>query len=286
MLREVVQHLELEPGLVVLDGTVGGGGHSRKILDEIGPAGRLIGLDRDASMLVKAQTVLQNPNVILVHQSYADARSVLDQLGLDRVDRILVDLGLSSDQLADQSRGFSFESAGPLDMRFDATNGQPAWQLLADWDEAFITSVLDEFGEEPHSRRIAAAIVEHRAKEPIRTARDLAKVVRRVVGSKGPRDRDPATRTFQALRIAVNRELEQLTEALHDTFPLCLKSGGLLAVISFHSLEDRLVKEAFRERVTWAELTPKPIEPTPAEVRFNPRSRSAKLRIARRAGAP
>jgi 16S rRNA (cytosine1402-N4)-methyltransferase len=282
MLREVLQHLALQPGLVVLDGTVGGGGHSRKILEAIGPEGRLIGLDRDAGMLTKANTVLGGAHVILVHDSYAQARTVLDRLGIERVDRILVDLGLSSDQLADASRGFSFDATGPLDLRFDVTTGKPAWKRLAEWDEAELQNILLEYGEEPHNRRIAAAIVAQRADQPIRTARDLAELVARVVGSKGNRDRHPATRTFQALRIAVNRELDQLTEALHTTFPACLKTGGLLVVISFHSLEDRLVKEAFRERSTLENLTPKPLEPLPAEVRFNPRSRSAKLRVARR----
>lgn len=280
MVREVLAQLAPEPGQTVVDGTVGGGGHSQKLLDAIGPAGRLIGLDRDAEMLSRARATLPASNVTLVHESYANLRAVLDQLGIGRVDRILLDLGLSSDQLADEARGFSFEASGPLDLRFDAEEGLPAWQLLNEWDVASLETVLKDFGEEPHSRQIAAAIVAQRAHAPIRTARDLANLVTQVVGrSRG--DRHPATRTFQALRIAVNHELEQVQQALGAAFPACLQVGGLLAILTFHSLEDRLVKDAFRDRSTWASLTPKPIEPTPAEVRFNPRSRSAKLRVAK-----
>jgi 16S rRNA (cytosine1402-N4)-methyltransferase len=280
MVREVLQQLALEPGQTVVDGTVGGGGHSQKILEAIGPTGRLIGLDRDATMLNLARTVLSAPNVTLIQNSYSQLRSVLDPLGIERVDRIFVDLGLSSDQLADDARGFSFDASGPLDLRFNTDEGRPAWKLLAERDEAALQTMLAELGEEPHSRRIAAAIVGQRARQPIRTARDLADLVIQVAGGER-RERHPATRTFQALRIAVNRELDHIQQALAATFPVCLRVGGLLAVITFHSLEDRLVKDAFRDRSTWETLTPKPMEPTPAEVRFNPRSRSAKLRVAR-----
>jgi 16S rRNA (cytosine1402-N4)-methyltransferase len=226
--------------------------------------------------------VLTADNVALVHDSYENLRGVLDRAGLAHVDRILVDLGLSSDQLADDARGFSFEATGPLDLRFNTQEGKPAWQRLAEWDVETLTTVLTDFGEEPHSRKIAAAIVSQRAEYPIRTARDLADLVTQTVGGGHRPDRHVATRTFQALRIAINRELEHVQRGLETTFPACLPAGGLLAVIAFHSLEDRLVKEAFRNRSTWENLTPKPIEPTPAEVRFNPRSRSAKLRVARR----
>lgn len=282
MVREVMAQLAFQPGLLVVDGTVGGGGHSQTILNEIGPTGLLIGLDRDAEMLARAKSVLPGSNVTLVQSSFAQLRAVLDDFGLARVDRILVDLGLSSDQLADDARGFSFDAAGPLDLRFNTAEDRPACELLAEWDEAQLIEILTEFGEEPRARQIAAAIVTQRTRRPIRTARELADLVAQVVGQHARRDRHPATRTFQALRIAVNRELDHVRKALSTTFPACLSPGGLLAVITFHSLEDRLVKEAFRDRATWENLTAKPIEPTPAEVRFNPRSRSAKLRVARR----
>uniref|UniRef100_A0A7C4LNK8 Ribosomal RNA small subunit methyltransferase H n=1 Tax=Schlesneria paludicola TaxID=360056 RepID=A0A7C4LNK8_9PLAN len=281
MVREVLQALALEPGLTVVDGTVGGGGHSARILECLGAHGRLIGLDRDASMLERARSVLPAGNVTLVHASYADLRAVLDQLALAAVDRIFVDLGLSSDQLADESRGFSFDAEGPLDMRYDVSVGRPAWQWLAECDQAALQQILEEYGEEPHSRRIAAAIVSHRRQHPVQSARDLSQLIVRTIGGAG-RDRHPATRTFQALRIAVNQELQHVSRALKETFPACLTAGGLLAVLTFHSLEDRIVKQAFRDRTVWQELTPKPLEPSPAEVRVNPRSRSARLRVARR----
>jgi 16S rRNA (cytosine1402-N4)-methyltransferase len=282
LLREVLAQLELRPGLRVVDGTVGGGGHSRKILQAIGPDGLLIGLDRDASMLARTKAVLDAPNVALIQRSYADLRDALDDLHIDRVDRILVDLGLSSDQLADDIRGFRFDAPGPLDLRFDSQAGQPAWQLLEQCDAAELAGILTDFGEEPHARAIASAIVAQRSRKPVRTAQELAELVEHVAGPRARRDRHPATRTFQALRIAVNRELDHVQRALTTTFPACLAPGGILAVISFHSLEDRLVKTAFRDRTVWENMTPKPIEPTPAEARFNPRSRSAKLRVARR----
>lgn len=281
LLREVLRGLELSPGLAVVDGTVGGGGHSRKILDAIGPDGRLLGLDRDPEMLDRARGVVAGDNVRLVHRSYADLEVVLQELGWSPVDRILVDLGLSSDQLAAGHRGFSFHAEGLLDLRFDSQQGEPAWQLLQRLSEAELATLFHDYGEEPHARAIAAAIVRQRALQPIRTAAGLSQLVEQTVKG-GRRDRHPATRVFQALRIAANRELDELSRALDDTFPRCLTPGGLLAVITFHSLEDRLVKDAFRRGEVWDNRTPKPIEPTPAEVRVNPRSRSAKLRIARR----
>jgi 16S rRNA (cytosine1402-N4)-methyltransferase len=205
---------------------------------------------------------------------------VLAELAWPPVDRILVDLGLSSDQLAADHRGFSFQATGLLDLRFDSQQGEPAWQWLERLSEAELATLFTDYGEEPHAKLIAAAIVKLRASQPVRTASELAQLVEQTV--KGSRDRDPATRAFQALRIAVNRELDELAQALDVTFPQCLAAGGLLAVITFHSLEDRLVKDAFRRRDVWENCTPKPVEPTPTEVRVNPRSRSAKLRIAQR----
>jgi 16S rRNA (cytosine1402-N4)-methyltransferase len=281
LLREVLRHLQLRPGLLVVDGTVGGGGHSRGLVDAIGPAGRLIGLDRDASMLERARNALPDASVTLIHDSYVHLRRVLDGLQVEGVDRILVDLGLSSDQLADAERGFSFDAPGPLDLRFDTSQGEPAWRLLMTWNVDALEQVLREYGEEPLARRIAERLVTQRETLPIRTARDLATLVSQAYGLKAESGRHPATRAFQALRIAVNCELDAVETAVNETFPACLNPGGLLAVITFHSLEDRLVKEAFRNRNVWEPVTDKPVAPTPQEVRFNPRSRSAKLRVAR-----
>jgi 16S rRNA (cytosine1402-N4)-methyltransferase len=200
------------------------------------------------------------------------------------VDAVLLDLGLSSDQLADDTRGFSFEAGGELDLRFNPDEGEPAWQLLARLRENEIADLIYQFGEERFSRRIARKIIEQRSHRPIRTAAELADLVRRCVPRSADRI-DPATRTFQALRIAVNRELESLDLAL-QRIPDRLKPGGRLAIISFHSLEDRRVKEAFRSDSRLTPLTKKPIRPTENEARTNPRSRSAKLRVAARTSDP
>ncbi len=207
---------------------------------------------------------------------------MLAQLEIPAVDGIVLDLGLSSDQLDDAERGFSFDSDGPLDLRFDTDSGEPAWRLVERLEATELANLIFEYGEERHSRRIARNIVERRAIEPIRTARQLAEIVRRSV-PRGPDARriDPATRTFQALRIAVNDELGSLRTAL-EKFPGCLRVGGRLAVISFHSLEDRMVKTAFRDDPRYEVLTRKPLRPGEAEIERNPRARSAKLRVAQR----
>src|SRR5213075_2739386 len=205
---------------------------------------------------------------------------VLDSLGIDAVDAVLLDLGLSSDQLADDERGFSFESSGPLDLRFNREEGESAASLIGRLPERELADVIYQYGEERLSRRIARRIVELRAERPIRTAAELADIVRRCV----PRSKDridPATRTFQALRIAVNRELESLDLAL-QRLPDRLRQGGRLAIISFHSLEDRRVKEAFRGDPRLKPLTKKPVRASEEEMFRNPRSRSAKLRVAER----
>jgi 16S rRNA (cytosine1402-N4)-methyltransferase len=211
--------------------------------------------------------------------NFCDLPEILVELGVEAVDGILLDLGLSSDQLADSERGFSFSATGPLDLRFDPTRGKPAWRMLQRISAEHLADLIYQYGEERYSRRIARAIVERRQDEPIETAADLAELVRRCV----PRSRhdriDPATRTFQALRIAVNDELKSLEIALRR-LPDCLRPGGRLAVISFHSLEDRRVKEAFRDDQRLTVLTRKPLTPSDAETAVNPRSRSAKLRIA------
>jgi 16S rRNA (cytosine1402-N4)-methyltransferase len=282
LLREVLAGLELRPGLVAVDGTFGGGGHGAAILERIGPSGRLIGLDRDPAAIARQADRWAGRPVELRAASYIELPAVLRELGLTRVDRILVDLGLSSDQLADDARGFSFHASGPLDLRFDPHSGMSAADWLMLVGEPELVRVLTEYGEEPAAKKLAAAILSERIKSPIRTAEQLAQLVERVLGAAAAREKHPATRVFQALRIAVNEELRHVEQGVNNVFLDCLAPGGVLGVITFHSLEDRLVKEAFRRSAVWENLTAKPIGPTPAEERVNPRSRSAKLRLARR----
>lgn len=283
MLREVLQQLDLHPGLVVADGTVGAGGHSQKIWERIQPGGRLIGTDRDAMMLRWAREALPDPAVILQQGSYVELPTVLAGLELDGVDRFLLDLGLSSDQLEDRERGFSFRAEGPLDLRFDTRQGLSAADYLATATAEQLADDFHNFGEEHHSRKIASYLVEHRGQSPVRTAKELADAVTACLGNKASNsERHPATRVFQALRIAVNAELQHVQQGVEEIGPQIVRPGGLMAVITFHSLEDRLVKQAFRDKRIWEDLTPKPLVASPAEVRINPRSRSAKLRVARR----
>lgn len=283
MLREVLQQLDLRPGLVVADGTVGAGGHSKKIWERIQPGGRLIGIDRDDMMLRWAREALPDPAVILHQGSYVELPTVLAGLELNGVDRFLLDLGLSSDQLEDRERGFSFRAEGPLDLRFDVRQGLSAADYLATATAEQLADDFHNFGEEHHSRLIASYLVEHRSQSPVRTAKELADAVTACLGHKASNsERHPATRVFQALRIAVNAELQHVQQGVETIGPQIVRPGGLMAVITFHSLEDRLVKQAFRDKQIWEDLTPKPLVASPAEVRINPRSRSAKLRVARR----
>jgi 16S rRNA (cytosine1402-N4)-methyltransferase len=234
-------------------------------------------------MLALAGEVLTEPDVTLRQASYLDLPSVLQELGWTGVDRILVDLGLSSDQLADVSSGFSFHSGTELDMRFDRTQGLSAADLLATVSVEELERIFREFGEEPLSRPIADYVITQRTIQPIRTGVELANAVKACLpGWLRDGHSHPATRVFQALRIAVNDELGHVRRAVDDVFPASLNPGGILGVISFHSLEDRIVKQALKNSPEWDVLTPKPIAPRPAEVRFNPRSRSAKLRLARK----
>lgn len=283
LLREVLHGLELTPGLRVVDGTVGGGGHSVEILPRIQPGGQLLGLDRDPLMIDLAGKKLQGDDVTLRQSSYVELPRILQELGWSGADRILVDLGFSSDQLRDESRSFSFHAAGDLDLRFDPTQGISAAELLATASVEELTQIFTEFGEEPQARRIAEFLVKSRSSTPIHAGTALASAVVSALRVR-PQERDthPATRVFQALRIAVNQELDHVRRALETEFPRCLSPGGILAVITFHSLEDRIVKQTLKNSLVWENLTPKPLAPTPAEVRFNPRSRSAKLRLARK----
>jgi len=288
LVREVVEYLDVAPEQIVVDGTVGAGGHSRILLEHLGPAGKLIGLDRDPTMLARASSALADPRCILKPASYAQLPEILDQLGIGQVDRVLLDLGLSSDQLADRTRGFSFQDAGPLDMRFDTSQGATAADLLATLGEDELSDLIYRFGEEPANRSIARAIIDRRASDPIRTAADLVEAVAAAHSRSGSHrtEKHPATRVFQALRIAVNHELEHLQTFLTTFLPKRLNAGGRVVIITFHSLEDRLVKDAFRDHDLWQNLTRKPVTPRSAEQRMNPRCRTAKLRAAVRTKTP
>lgn len=281
-LDEVIEWLQPSPGGVFVDGTLGGGGHTRALAERVGPQGLVLSFDRDPAALAAAEQNLRGMPIKLVEANFAELPDVLRQLEIPAVDGAVLDLGLSSDQLADRQRGFSFDVDGPLDLRFNPHLGRPAWQLLERMGAEELADLIYQFGEERFSRRIARKIVERRRIRPVRTAAELASLVRSCVPKPKGRDRiDPATRTFQALRIAVNEELASLDAALKE-FPSCLRPGGRLAVISFHSLEDRRVKEAFRDDPRYHALTRKPIRPSEEEIARNPRARSAKLRVATR----
>jgi len=297
LVDEVVGWLVTQEGAtaVIVDGTVGGGGHTLALARRIGPSGRVIGLDRDPAMLALAHAAVNAASqavghplpVALVHAAYDEVRQVLDELGIDQVEGVLLDLGLSSDQLAAEDRGFSFMADGPLDMRFDSSEGGPtAADLINRLPEPELAGVFFDFGEERFSRRISRRIVEARRVRPIRTTGELAEIVRRSVPPKarhGPIN--PSTRVFQALRIAVNQELDHL-DAMLKLIPDLLAPGGRAAIISFHSLEDRRVKWAYKQNSKLTVLTKKPVTPTAQEVAVNPRARSAKLRVVERCPNP
>lgn len=285
---ETVGMLAPAQGGLFVDCTVGLGGHARALLEA--GATRLLGLDRDRTALDRARVTLApwQDRVTLVHADYRDLETVLDAHGVDAMDGALADLGVSSLQLDTPGRGFSFQRDEPLDMRMDSTTGETAAERLAAVPEGELADLIFQFGEERFSRRIARRIVEERARAPIETTSRLAAIVRRAIPSRGYSRIDPATRTFQALRIWVNRELDGL-DAFLATAVRRLRAGARLAVITFHSLEDRIVKHTFRAlaqgdaRVVTV-LTKKPIVPGPEEVERNPRARSAKLRVAERLG--
>ena len=284
--REALSFLALRPGDRVVDGTLGGGGHTRLLAEAVGPTGLVIAIDRDPAAIAAGAEALAGLPVRFAQANFRDIPEVLDALSIDTVDAVLLDVGLSSDQLADASRGFSFDAEGPLDLRFDTTEGEPAWRLVNRLRPETLADILFEFGEERHSRRIARRVAAEREKEPIRTARQFARIVTSAIPKQYPPPRiHPATRSFQALRIAVNEELKSLRIAL-ERVPSRLSPGGRMVVISFHSLEDRLVKQAFRSVQVWECLTRSPVEAAEDEVARNPRSRSARLRAARRLPLP
>jgi 16S rRNA (cytosine1402-N4)-methyltransferase len=271
------------PGETWVDATVGGGGHTALIAAAVQPNGRVIGLDQDPGMLAAAAPRLVGLPVTLVPANFDQLFEVLAGQGIESVDGVFADLGFSSDQMNDPARGLSFKAEGPLDMRLNPTAGQSAADLVNTLSESALADVIYEFGEERYSRRVAKRIVERRKEKLLETTADLADVVRRAAPRSG--GIDPATRTFQALRIAVNDELGALDRLL-ALLPKVVKPGGRVGIISFHSLEDRRVKQAFKVAAVWQPVTKKPVEAGDAEVAANPRARSAKLRVAVRVGSP
>jgi len=284
LVNEVIAHLRLKRGYTVLDATLGCAGHARLILDIIKPDGRLIGIDRDAKALREASDrLVQYKDIItLVQGNFCDIDLILDECGVRKLDAALFDLGISSFQLGDSTRGFSFEREGFLDMRMDQTKGLSAFDVVNKYSKSELERVIRELGEERHYRKIVRRIVDEREKCPIRRTTELSDLIKRTVGRYYRKERiHPATRTFQALRIEVNKELKNIDKVLENITSV-LKPGGRIVVISFHSLEDRIVKHRFRDLGKKGEgrvITKKPIIAEDTEKKNNPRSRSAKLRV-------
>lgn len=287
LLAEVIAALAPRSGGCYLDATVGGGGHALAVLQAAQPGGVLLGIDADpAALAATAERLAEaglSQQAVLRHGSFADLAALATEAGFAAVDGILFDLGVSSYQLDTPERGFSFAADGPLDMRLDPTQGPTAADLVNRLSERELADIIFQYGEEHAARRVARAIVERRRSQPFQSTADLAAVVARAVGGRHGRIH-PATRTFQALRIAVNHELDRLAAALPQAVAL-LALGGKLAVISFHSLEDRIVKQFLRaeaagEAPRLAIITKKPVVASDTEVAANPRARSAKLRVA------
>ncbi len=299
LLDETLERLSVLPDGRYIDGTLGSGGHAEGVLRAAGSGARLLGIDRDQEALVRSEVRLKgwSDQCVLAHGDFRHMAEIARENGFSTVDGILMDVGVSSDQLATAGRGFSFMADGPLDMRMDASQGQTAAQLLAEIDEGSLSRVIRDFGEDHAARRIARAIVRAREEAPIETTAQLAATIERAVGRRGRLH--PATRTFQALRIWVNDELGALQDGLEGALGL-LGKGGRMAVISFHSLEDRIVKRFFASHVgreisleaggsEWRGERPrmslvnrKPIQASENECIENPRARSAKLRVAMR----
>jgi 16S rRNA (cytosine1402-N4)-methyltransferase len=299
---EVLEFLRPKAGGIYLDGTLGGAGHARLVLEHSNPDGRLIGLDRDPGALLKAAEVLApfGDRVVLQHRNFSEAAEVLAELGIDGVDGLLLDLGVSSHQLDTVERGFSFRNDAPLDMRMDPTTGETVAEVLSELPAEELARIFREFGEERWAGRIARRIVKMRQQAPLKTTLQLADLVRETVpGGKVPGRIHPATRVFQALRIYVNQELEHVAVGVRAAIGL-LKPEGCLVVISFQSLEDRIVKRIFRDEVRTCTcpprlplcvcrtrprvklLTRKALRASENEIAQNPRSRSAVLRAVRR----
>ncbi len=301
LLTEAVAALAIRANGVYVDATFGRGGHSRAILAALGPEGRLIALDRDLQAIAEGQVLAHSdPRFQIVHAPFSRLAETLQAMGMTQVDGILLDIGVSSPQIDQTERGFSFRGDAPLDMRMDTTTGMSAAQWLALASETEIAEVVRDYGEERFARRVAKAIVEARQQEPLLRTRQLAEICQRAVRTREP-GQDPATRTFQAVRIYINRELEELAEVLPQALA-ALGPGGRLAVISFHSLEDRQVKQFMRTEAQGPQIpaeVPMPAHLLPQgrltlvgkamrasaeELRRNPRARSAVLRVAERRG--
>ncbi|MBR6205700.1 MAG: 16S rRNA (cytosine(1402)-N(4))-methyltransferase RsmH [Oscillospiraceae bacterium] len=301
MLRECIEGLAIRPDGVYLDGTLGRGGHSEAIARRL-TEGRLIGIDRDPQAIREAGARLApfGDRVTLVHGRFSELKRILGELGIAAVDGMLFDLGVSSPQLDDAARGFSYRTDAPLDMRMDPGAGLTAFQIVNEWPADRLKKILYEYGEERYAPAVAAAICRSRKDAPVQTTLQLAEIVRRALPPQALREKQhPAKRTFQAIRIAVNDELTEVAEMM-DAAPDLLNEGGRLCVISFHSLEDRIVKNAIASREkgctcprefpvcvcgfkqTLRSVTRKPIQPTEEETEANPRARSARLRIAQR----
>lgn len=297
LLAEAVDALAIRPDGTYIDGTFGRGGHSQAILDRLGEQGCLLGFDKDAEAVAAARERFKgDKRFSMVHGSFTRIAEVVRELGLDRrVDGLLLDLGVSSPQLDDAGRGFSFMQDGPLDMRMDQTNGISAADWLNAVEEDELSRVIKEYGEERFARRIARAIVQARAEGPLRRTGQLAALIERAVPKRDPH-KHPATRTFQAIRIYINRELDDLRQCLRDSLDV-LAQGARLVVISFHSLEDRLVKHFLRDQARGERLPKgvpvqheevrgkvrivgKPVRPGDDEIKVNPRARSAIMRVA------
>jgi 16S rRNA (cytosine1402-N4)-methyltransferase len=301
MLKEVLALLECKPGGIYVDATIGLGGHARGILGKILPGGVFIGIDRDKESLEKATALLKpfSNSYRLFHDNFKNLPLILNNLAMDPVDGILLDLGVSSYQLLTPERGFSFQVDGVLDMRMDRTQQWTAADLINNMPESELADLIYRYGEERMSRRIAASIVRERKKAPITRSLQLAQIISRAFKVQGHQGIHPATRTFQALRIAVNEELKGLEQFFTDAFDF-LKPGGRMVAIAFHSLEDRIVKRAFRKlsghcvcdappelcvcprQASASLLTPRPITPGHEELAANPRARSARLRALER----
>ncbi|MHB8717442.1 MAG: 16S rRNA (cytosine(1402)-N(4))-methyltransferase RsmH [Candidatus Dormibacteria bacterium] len=301
LLNPLIENLQPRPGQVYVDGTLGAGGYTAALLQRIRPGGRVLAIDRDAAAVAAARRRFsRHPEVTTVHGDFAVMDSLAHAAGIDAADGVVLDLGISSTQLDDASRGFSFQSDGPLDMRMDPSNGITAADLLNTWSETDLAALIREYGEERFARAIAAAIVAERRATPLASTAQLRVLVERTIPRHmWPKRIHPATRTFQALRIEVNSELESLTTGLQAAISI-LRPGGRLGVVSFHSLEDTIVKNSLHvaaqnclcppqqthctcaHRATLLLLGRKAIKPGAAELAANPRSRSARLRVAER----
>ena len=299
LLNECIENLNIKPDGIYVDGTLGLGGHSEQILKRL-TTGRLIGIDRDESAIRRTGERLKDysDKMTLVHGNFCDVAQILNGLGIAGVDGMLFDLGVSSPQLDESERGFSYMLDAPLDMRMDNTSALSAWNVVNEWSESELAKILFEYGEEKFSRRIAARICEKREAKPIETTLELVDIIKSAMPASALREKQhPAKRSFQAIRIAVNDELGAVKQMM-ETAPDKLNVGGRLCVISFHSLEDRIVKLGINAREngctcpreapicvcgfvqTLKSVHRKPIVPTEEELEFNPRSRSAKLRVA------